>query len=150
MKFGSVNEVLEFAISREQESADFYTRMAQRVEHAQSRKLFEGFAQEELGHKAKLQNIRNSKVLLPAQKQIQDMKIAEYVADVEVTEDLGYQDALIIAMKKEKMAFKLYNDLAASTDDPDLQTTFRILAQEEAKHKLRFELEYDDYILTDN
>jgi hypothetical protein len=31
-----------------------------------------------------------------------------------------------------------------------MKTFFLALAQEEAKHKLRFELEYDDQILRDN
>ena len=55
-----------------------------------------------------------------------------------------------VAMKKEKAAFRLYTDLAASTDDADLKATLLLLAQEEAKHKLRFELEYDEQILKDN
>jgi rubrerythrin len=53
-------------------------------------------------------------------------------------------------MKKEKEAFRLYTTLADFTDDPILKDTFHGLAQEEAKHKLRFEVEYDDNILTEN
>jgi rubrerythrin len=57
---------------------------------------------------------------------------------------------LILAMKKEKIAFRLYNDLAsASTDEPS-KKLFLMLAQEEAKHKLRFEVEYDSNILKEN
>ena len=37
-----------------------------------------------------------------------------------------------------------------ATDDGNLRETFLALAQEEAKHKLRFELEYDDYVLKEN
>ncbi|CAK0779854.1 hypothetical protein CCP3SC15_6990002 [Gammaproteobacteria bacterium] len=55
-----------------------------------------------------------------------------------------------MAMKKEKAAFKLYTDLAASTDDVGVRNTLLALAQEEAKHKLRFEIEYDDQILVEN
>jgi hypothetical protein len=33
------------------------------------------------------------------------------------------------------------------TSDPGLQRVFKGLAQEEAKHKLRFEIEYDDHVL---
>jgi len=53
-------------------------------------------------------------------------------------------------MKKEKKAFKMYTDLAATTEDAGLQSVFLGLAQEEAKHKLRFEIEYDDYVMTEN
>ena len=53
-------------------------------------------------------------------------------------------------MKREKASFRLYSDLAASVDDEDLKQTFLALAHEEAKHKLRFEVEYDDVILAEN
>jgi hypothetical protein len=35
-------------------------------------------------------------------------------------------------------------------EDPGMKETFRLLAQEEAKHKLMFEMEYDEYILREN
>ena len=63
---------------------------------------------------------------------------------------MDYQQALILAMKKEKKAFKLYLDLAASCGDDNLEQIFLALAQEEAKHKLRFEIEYDDFVMTEN
>ena len=52
--------------------------------------------------------------------------------------------------RNEKSAFRLYSDLAASVDDNQLKLTFLGLAQEEAKHKLRFEVEYDENILAEN
>ena len=41
-------------------------------------------------------------------------------------------------------------DLAALADDAELKAIFEALAQEEAKHKLRFEVEYDERILIEN
>jgi rubrerythrin len=80
-----------------------------------------------------------------------DMKIGDYLVEVNKSrEDLTYQESLIIAMKEEKAAFRLYLDLANRTEDARLKKTFLMLAQEEAKHKLRFEIEYDDYILKEN
>ena len=49
----------------------------------------------------------------------------------------------MFAMEKEKAAFKLYNDLAKLTSDKLLEKIFLSLAQEEAKHKLILEIEYD-------
>ena len=40
-------------------------------------------------------------------------------------------------------------DLAAGASD-ELAELFRSLAAEEAKHKLRFEIEYDDVVLKEN
>ena len=79
-----------------------------------------------------------------------DLKIGDYLTDVEPGPNLNYQEALIVAMKKEKASFKLYIDLAAITDNENLRSVFSLLAQEEAKHKLRFEIEYDDYVLSEN
>ena len=70
--------------------------------------------------------------------------------DVEAKPNLSYQEALTLAMKAEKNAYRMYQGLASSTDDPNLQATFLGLAQEEAKHKLRFEIEYDDHFLKEN
>ena len=88
--------------------------------------------------------------MMPAAKKIVDLKIADYVVDIEISTDMDYQQALIVAMKKEKAAFRLYTNLANIVDDPNLSTVFQALAQEEAKHKLRFEIEYDDNILSEN
>jgi rubrerythrin len=70
--------------------------------------------------------------------------MAEYAVDVAPGPDMNYQGALVLAMKKEKAAFRLYTDLAASADDDKMKATFLALAQEKARHKLRFEIEYDD------
>jgi rubrerythrin len=81
---------------------------------------------------------------------VKDLKIAEYLVDVKPTANMSYQDALILAMKKEKAAFRMYTKLAQQAEDPEVKALFFNLAQEESKHKLAFEIEYDDYILKDN
>jgi rubrerythrin len=63
---------------------------------------------------------------------------------------MSYQDALVVAMNREKAAFKLYMKLASRVEDATLRDLFLSLAQEESKHKLRFELEYDEYVLREN
>jgi rubrerythrin len=148
--FDSVDAVLDFAIKREEEAFDFYMDLAGKVERAHMKELFEQFAKEEKGHKAKLQNVKQGKLLLPVQNQVLDLKMGDYLVAGEPTEKMSYQEALILAMKKEKVAFKLYTDLAAVISSEDLKNTFLSLAQEEAKHKLRFEVEYDNEIMGEN
>jgi rubrerythrin len=63
---------------------------------------------------------------------------------------MNYQDALVLAMNKEKAAFRLYMDLSERAGNEEMRELFQMLAQEESKHKLRFELEYDDYVLREN
>jgi len=150
MKLNTVNEILDFAIDKEQDAHDFYVSLSDKMDRAHMKQIFSGFAKEELGHKAKLESVKKGKLLVSAEKKIQDLKIGDNLLDIELSAEISYQDALIIAMKAEKAAFKLYNDLALATDNGDLQKLLLGLAQEEAKHKLRFEVEYDDYALKEN
>ncbi len=147
----SVDEILDFAIDQEQQAADFYTELSGRMDRPWMGKIFLEFAKEELGHKKKLMDIKAGKLLLASEKKVLDLKIGDYLVDVETTGvKLDYQQALVIAMKKEKKAFKMYTDLAEAADDANIRTVFLSLAQEEAKHKLRFEIEYDDVIMSEN
>lgn len=149
--FDSIDKVLDFAIQKEQEASDLYNMLAGRMEKKPMKQIFEQFALEEMGHKAKIESIKKGKMeFSPPTQKILDLKIGDHLADVPMDENLDYQQALIIAMKAEKAAFRLYSDLAAMADDENIKQTFLGLAQEEAKHKLRFEIEYDENILTEN
>ena len=150
MAVHNADELLDFAIQGEQEAHDFYMDLADRVERPAMKKLLTQFAREEAGHKKKLESIKKGSRSFPYADDVVDLKIADYLVDIEATGDLTYQEALILAMKREKAAFRLYTDLAALTADKDLKIVFKSLAQEEAKHKLRFELEYDERVLGEN
>ena len=145
-----MDEILDFAIAREQEAVDFYLGMVESTSNVQMKKIFEVYASEEKVHKEKLQGIKSSGIISSNFKEIENLNIANYVFASVETAEMTYQDALIIAMKREEAAYQLYKDLADKANTADLQTLFKSLAQEEAKHKLRFEREYDQYILTEN
>ena len=86
---------------------------------------------------------------MPADK-VADLKIGDYVEAVVATDNMDYRDALVLAMKREKSAFILYTRLSEKTEDPELKEVFQSLALEESRHKLRFEVEYDEYIMKEN
>jgi len=147
----TVDEILDFAIGEEQAAHDFYLGLAEKMDQPALKQIFVGFAKEEAGHKAKLAAVKSGKKMLSSQQKVADLKIGDYLVAVEPIEgELDYQKALIIAMKKEKAAFRLYTDLAGKVDDRGIRDLLLGLAQEEAKHKLRFEVEYDDFILAEN
>jgi rubrerythrin len=149
-EFKSIDDILDFAIGEEEGAQRFYESLASSAQSSGMREVFEGFAREERGHKAKLEAIKKGHTREGFTSGVQDLKLGDYLVDVEPTPETGYQEALIVAMKKEKAAFRLYSDLAAVAPDEEMKNTFLGLAQEEAKHKLRFEVEYDDNVLTDN
>lgn len=150
MEFNSVDRILDFAIEQEEAAARFYNELATKCKPQAMRDVFKGFALEEMQHKAKLLAARKGEVMLSAEQKVLDLQIGDHLVPVQLNPDLDYRQALILAMKAEKAAFKLYTDLAAATDDAGLKAMFLGLAQEEAKHKLRFELEYDDEVLREN
>lgn len=149
-EFSSIEEMLDFAMEQEQEAADFYTDLANKAKMPAMKEAFEQFANEERGHKAKLAQIKAGKREFGGQAKVMDLKLSDYLVDQEPSPDMDYQSTLILAMKKEKAAFKMYTDMAARADDPAVRDMLLSLAQEEAKHKLRFEIEYDDHILAEN
>lgn len=150
-EFKSIDEILDFAIKDEIRASNLYADLAKKSRNKEIRQVFEQFSKEELGHKAKLERIKSGESIVATNEKIQDLKIGDYLVEVSTSrDDLSYQDALIIAMKEEKAAFRLYTDLAARVDDAKARETFLMLAQEEARHKLRFEIEYDEYILSEN
>ena len=150
MKLDTVDRILDFAIRQEEKAARFYTELAEKMQRKHMKEAFLGFAEEERGHKAKLLQIKSGKQMQVAEEKILNLKIGDYLEDTEPSGDIDYQQALVLAMKAEKAAFRMYSDLASATDDPALKATLLGLAQEEAKHKLRFEVEYDDEFLKEN
>ena len=78
---------------------------------------------------------------------IPDLRISDYLIEVECQPDSSYANILRLVMKNEEHSIKLYNDLKESCVDEDLKKLFEFLAHEEAKHKLKFEKIYDEEIL---
>jgi len=148
--FETINDILAFAIDSEQQAVDFYNQLAKEASTEDMRNVFTQFAQEEIGHKARLVKLKQEGSFSISPQAIKDLKIADYLTDVSPHPDMTYQEALIIAMKREKNAFKLYLDLAEKVTSQALKQIFMGLAQEESKHKLRFELEYDQHVLREN
>jgi rubrerythrin len=149
-EFKHVDEILVFAIDQEQKAVDFYTGLAKEAISEDMKKVFIEFAGEEIKHKQRLTRIREEGVFTMPKQQVADLKIGDYIVDVKASGKLSYEDTLVLAMKREKAAFKLYSALAERAPNDQLKEIFESLAMEEARHKLRFELEYDENVLREN
>jgi rubrerythrin len=149
-EFKSIDDILVFAIDEEQKAVDFYSVLAGNARSEEMKNIFIEFAEEEIKHKTRLIKIREEGVFDMPKQDVQDLKISDYLVSVKPTPDMTYEEALVVAMKKEKAAFKLYTNLAAKAPTEDLKDVFLSLAAEESKHKLRFEIEYDDFVLREN
>ena len=142
--FNSVEEILEFAIAREAEANQFYRTLTNLVENPAVSEIILEFAKEELEHKAKLELefIKTVKVLPPTEKVL--IPDHDYIlSDVDAALDMDYKDILMLGMEKEEASFRTYVNLLANVDDEQSREVLLALAEEEVKHKLRFETEYD-------
>ena len=148
MEFGSVDEILNFAIDREKDAVEFYTSLAKEATRASLKETFESFAKEEGKHVALLSDISGNKEKIDSYefKKIPDLKIRDYMVEIEYEEGMPMPEILKLAMKREEKAVKLYTMLAEQTSDDDVKKVMLMLVQEESKHKLGLESMYDDYL----
>ena len=142
-EFESDEEILQFAIGRETASYQFYTDLAQEMENPTVRLLFENFAKEELRHKATLElELMKRGLVVPEAIDIDDLDQTDVMVAIDPQTGIDYKNALILAINKEEKSFRLYIELAAMVKDKHSREILLSLAQEEAKHELRFEIEY--------
>jgi rubrerythrin len=143
-RIDSDEEILGFAISREVEACHFYLALAGRVDSARMREMFEDLAAEELEHKARLELeiIKRGKTT-PAEQETTRSDSDYIISDSTSLLDMDYKDMLLLAMEKEEASFRTYVNLVANARDEQSQELLLALAEEEVKHKLRFETEYD-------
>lgn len=146
MELSNFQEVVTFAIRKEADAATLYETYANKVTNPGIKKMFEELMKEELGHKKILQGITVQKVDDYKLTDVLDLKISDYSQEQVFKPDMNFQEALLLAIKREENALNLYNNLVKSTHSPQLQKLFQTLAQEEAKHKLRLETEYDEHV----
>ncbi len=148
--FGSVAEVLAFAIEQEEKAEAFYRRFAETASEPGLRRLCLEMAEEEQRHAENLRRLRDGKPTGIATERVRDLKISDYLREMEIRSDMTHQDLLIAAMQSEKKAELLYRALADASTDPEVRALFTRLADEEGSHKDDIEKKYDDRILRDN
>lgn len=145
-----INEILDFAIEREYEAAGFYKELQSKVQSDSSIEMLVDFEKMELGHAHKLEKFKKEGIDKFKNKEVSDLKLSDYLVRPELTEKMTFQDVLVVAMKREETAKKLYEALAAESDDLAVRQLFIKLASEEAQHKLLLETLYDDQINWEN
>ena len=57
--------------------------------------------------------------------------------------EINYREILLMAMQKEEASFQTYVSLVPKMNNEESRDVLLAIAEEEVKHKLRFEMEYD-------
>lgn len=148
MNFESFEEIIKFAIEKENEAASFYMEAAGQEPFAAIKKALEEMSKEEKKHATLLENLGKNKESIEEYKfkWVPDLKRSDYMVDMTYKPGMPYLDILRLAMKREEAALKMYNDLQGKTDNEEHTKVFKILCQEEAKHKNYLETIYDDFM----
>lgn len=143
-EFGTVEDILRFAINKEEASSLFYADMAEMVEDETVCMIFKDLAEEELRHKAELElEIIKRGFVVPPADEVPVRSEADYEMEGELASDLTAQEALTLAVQKENAAFRMYINLLRVAQDDEAIRTFTILAEEEIRHKIKFESAYN-------
>jgi len=153
MTLENFNEVIDFAVAREEEAVRFYQDLVKLAKFTAQREMLNELADMELGHARVLETLRGlgpDSVQKAAVKDVPTLKISEYLVEAPPTAQMTYQDILVTAMKREEKSYALYSEMADRFSDSELSKVLLRIAAEEAGHKLRFEKLYDEEILREN
>ena len=144
----SVDDVVRFAIEKEEKAMDFYQKCSERARNPGIREFFREMVVEEQRHRDMLRDLNPSNLDALELERVEDLRISEYLMDVTFRDDITYQEALMLAMKKEEKASAFYSAWKDKCMHEATSKLFEMLAVEEMKHKRRIETMYDDEILT--
>ncbi len=142
LKLETVEEIIEFAIAREQHAYELYKSIAEREVYSHVAELCEQLAKEELEHKQKLQQ----EFMKQGYSDL-SIDVSDYI--VHNNKKMIFMDSqefLNFAIGKEEMAFKLYKKLAERTAKNQCKDVFVALAVEEEKHKEFLQKKLEDLL----
>jgi rubrerythrin len=139
----SIAEVLELAIAREIQAAQFYSEAAGRMGDPAMRAVLERLADEELGHKARLElETMKEGVVATTVGKLVDVGEPEYAEELEIGPGIDYKRVIEVAIQKERRSFRFYVRLAGIILEEELHEMLLELAEEEARHLVQFRMEY--------
>lgn len=138
----SIRDILDYAIEQEADANRLYNQLAGEVDKDELRTALKNFAIDEYRHKLRLEAVRDGDVELTSE-QIGTLNYAQTLKEVKLRPQMSYPELLAYAIKKEAEAERLYTELARRSTQEHIKELFTLLAQEEARHKLNLEIEYD-------
>lgn len=150
--FDSIEAIIDFAIEREREAQSTYYSYARETERRSFSQLLLSMAEMEKEHERKLVALKQGANLagLFTPPKAEDLGLTEMLVEVPFSPDMDYGDFLILVIRKEGEAEDLYRKLEGLTDSGDVKNMFRLLADEERKHKNWAQERYDQDILKEN
>ena len=143
----SVNDVVDFAIQKEEKAMQFYQECADRAKNPGIKEFFREMVVEEQGHRDMLKSLDSLNLDNVKLQKVENLKISDYPVEVTFSESVSYQDALIIAMKKEEKAMAFYGGWKDKCMSEKASKLFQLLEMKKKSTKRKLEKLYDEDIL---
>ena len=146
MELKSIPEILRFSISKERASVRFYRDLMSKAVNPATKSLFEVLAQNEQGHIESLQlEVEKLGHTVDTNKEAIDSVFYwdERLETDDPVQNMSFTEALLLAIQKERAAFRLYAQLLGTMKDERLGKVLLELAEEEMRHVLQLEQEYE-------
>ncbi len=150
MALSGFDEVIKFAIEREEEAIQTYGQLSQETQTPGLKALLLELREEEKKHKALLEGLTLEKIASLNVKKISDLKLTDYLVEEPASVEMSIQDLLIYAAKKEQKAVELYSLLFEGAEDEEVKKLFSFMREQEKSHKLRLEKEYEEHVLQED
>ena len=142
--FESYEAIVQFGILKERQANRFYLAMAQRVADRAISGLFEELAEEELKHRANLElELMKIGIVVDTAADTEEIDSSDYIISDSPQLDMDLKDMLQLAVAKEDAAFRLYIEMAGKAKSQESKDVLAAMAEEEARHKMRFEAELE-------
>lgn len=150
MKKDDFNAIIDFAVDREKEAVEFYKDLQKKTKFSGMIEMLKELETMEKGHITALGKVREKGLEKVEINKVKDLHISDYLADIEPTPKMDYQNILIVAMKREQKSKELYEDLAKRFSGTEIEKLLLKIAADETEHKLKFEKLYDEHVLKEN
>jgi len=149
----ALKHIVERAIRMEESSHQLYRSAADRVRDPGARTALQELAEEEAGHRQKLEAMLRGDLQRAVSRgrrgKIQDLGIADALETPALRGDATLQDVLAFAIKREAATGAFYAQMAALLEPGPERDLFEMLVREEARHKATLEELYERDIYQD-
>ena len=150
MNFRTVDQIIRFAVEREQAAVGFYEACAVKAGRPEMKTAFNEMADEERKHVKFLTHIDRMSFAEDTVDAMNHPGMETYIVDKPFHPDMSYQEMLQLAIHREAASAHLYQSLLKKVSDQKSSGLLKRLAGEELKHKERLENEYDNHVMREN
>ena len=148
-EFQTVLDVLNFAISQERMSQQFYYELSGRADDPGVQEFLLEMSHEEALHEEQLRSLVEEGAAA-LNSEISPEEIQSYIQSMDAPDEMDYKKAVKIAYNKENASQMLYSILGGMVESEPVQQLLQRLSKQEKKHKEFFSREYNRIQLSEN